>query len=329
MSYTTRSSFIVKAGRVYQSISPLFGPIDILYRKIAFNKPSANPPVIVLLAPPRSGSTLTYQLLTSAFKNFHLTNIWNLLYATPAIGAVISENKRKKNPISAFQSKRGFVPGLTGEAEGLKFWSYWIGQGLVQKTDVIKNKKFERFSGIISKLSGKLQKPFICGYLGHVFCVNELRKYFQNVLFIHLTRDLLSNACSIYKVAPNNYFSVLPNSVNLNAQDRYQQIAKQIISVHNTILKSRESDTFQISYEEICSNPNQFINEFSMFAKKRGVELQKINENILPSSFPVSYTRCSPKTNKSLLSELAKEIEKVNPSYQNELKKLISSNGGI
>lgn len=124
-----RNSIFTKIGRVYQKYSQIFFPIDVLFQFLIKEKKDF--PAIILLAPPRSGSTLAYQVITSGIKNFHLTNIWNLLYTTPTIGGLLSK-KICKNYQSNFQSEHGFVPGLCGEAEGLRFWSYWIGQSLTE-----------------------------------------------------------------------------------------------------------------------------------------------------------------------------------------------------
>lgn len=323
MGNTKRNSFIVKAGRVYQSLSPIFEPIDFLYRKTFLKINNNCAPIIVLLSPPRSGSTLTYQLLTSAFKNFHLTNIWNLLYATPTIGAVISKKLIADEKVSSFTSHHGFVHGITGEAEGMKFWTYWTGQGLSQENSKIKEKKFNKFTKIINALSHKFQQPFICGYLGHVFCIEELRKRFNNIIFVYLTRDLLANACSLYRVEAGNYFSIMPNTINIKEQNRFQQIAKQLVSIHANILEHKHSDTFNYSYEELCKDPMGFVKYLQAFAKERGINLEIINKKQIPKNFKISNPLCTNEVTGNLYKEINNEIYRIKPVYKKEIKKLL------
>ncbi|MGM0520219.1 MAG: hypothetical protein ACQERD_11335, partial [Campylobacterota bacterium] len=127
----SRASAAVKTGRFIQKYYHLFSFLD----KIFIQTKTDSVPVICIVAPPRSGSTLTYQILTQALENFHLTNFSNLLYATPTLGFKL-QNKLCQNYLSSFSSSHGFVPGLCGEAEGLKFWQYWLNQGLVENNEL-------------------------------------------------------------------------------------------------------------------------------------------------------------------------------------------------
>src|SRR6056297_3856002 len=102
MIKSSRNSLLTKLGRRYQDISPVFRFIDYPFRALT-NKRESNVPAVFLVAPPRSGSTLTYQLLTHSFENFHLTNIWNLLYSTPILGSILSE-KFCYNKVTEFKS---------------------------------------------------------------------------------------------------------------------------------------------------------------------------------------------------------------------------------
>jgi len=87
------------------------------------------PRVVILLALPRGGSTLTYQVLVHGLKAAYLSNLGNLFYQVPLFGGLVS-NWLCGNYRSDFRSRQGFVTGACGPAEGLRFWSYWCSQGL-------------------------------------------------------------------------------------------------------------------------------------------------------------------------------------------------------
>ena len=283
---------LVKSGRIYQEISPVFSPLDSVCRWFFLpDKKKKQIPLIVILAPPRSGSTLTYQLLTSGIENFHLTNIWNLLYATPFIGASVSEKLIARKSVSTFSSNHGFVPGLTGEAEGLKFWKYWMGQTLEEEQQKIKINKLRKLANIIYRLGYKYDKSFITGYLGHVFSVNELREAFNHVIFIHLTRDLLSNAYSVYQISPKNWFSTKPQGVDMDIP-RNNQIVQQLISIHKNILHYSQDDTCIIKYEDLCADPLKIIDEILDFGTKKQLHFQKSKYvNMIPGHFEFNKTK--------------------------------------
>ena len=108
-----RDSIFIQIGRLIQKINPKY------YNWIEFvpnNKETEFYPMIFLLSSPRSGSTLTYQILTAGIKSSYLTNLWNLLYGIPFFGGLWS--KDKKSDIN-FTSNKGWVEGIYGESEGL------------------------------------------------------------------------------------------------------------------------------------------------------------------------------------------------------------------
>ena len=85
-----RHSIFTKTGRIFQMINPiLFRILEIGFK----HKRMKKYPIIAVIAPPRSGSTLTYQILANGVQSLYLTNLWNLFYAIPIIGGLLSKNK--------------------------------------------------------------------------------------------------------------------------------------------------------------------------------------------------------------------------------------------
>ena len=184
------SPILLSLARLFQSIPPVFLTwIDFCIPK----KKSNSFPIIFVIAPPRSGSTLTYQLLNRGTKSLYLSNFWNLLYSLPYIGGryvkSISKNK-------SFNSDRGLVSGLSGESEGMRFWSYWTGQGLIEDENMVIDKRVKYIKSVFSSLLSK-EVPMISGYLGHSFSLKFLRENFPGSIFIYLKRDELSNIYSM------------------------------------------------------------------------------------------------------------------------------------
>ena len=254
----SRQSFFVKVGRIYQALSPAWSRMDAL-----FNSNSAESheyPVVCILAPPRSGSTLLYQILTTGIGNQHLTNIWNLLYATPIVGGRISR-KLTAEYYSDFKSSLGFVSGFAGEAEGMAFWEYWAGQGMIESQA---KHNGERLAQLHEKLKHVLREDeaFICGFLGHVFCIDLLRENFPDIKFVYLRRNLVENALSLYKASPDKFISSRPADIDFEQLSRKQQIVEQLLQVHRLIVKGTAGcDVMRISYDQLCESPRHVINQ--------------------------------------------------------------------
>jgi len=286
------SPILLSVARIFQSIPPFF----LTWIEFSFPKKRSDfYPIIFVIAPPRSGSTLTYQLLSRGTRSIYLSNFWNLLYALPYIGGryvkSVSENR-------SFKSDRGLVSGLSGEAEGMKFWSYWMGQDLVQKKNVVPKKRVKYIKSVFSALLSK-QNPMISGYLGHAFSVKFLRENFPGCIFVYLKREELSNVYSMIKTYNEfkehrkefNWMSLKP----IGWEEKLEEdVIDKVLWQYKSIKQKIESeisdeDTITVNYEEICKQPRIFLENVSNFAKEKGITLSLVSD-IIPSNFKVSIT---------------------------------------
>ena len=180
------------------------------------------------------------------------------------------------------------VEGLNGESEGLFFFENNMGEGLSEKSSHDMD-KFHSFKNLIYSLAKHEREPFIAGYLGHVFSISPLRKVFKNIIFIHLTRDLVDNATSLEKVAPKNWVSSRPQSlVNVSNLSRREQIVKQLIGIHEVVLKNYKQDVINIRYKDLCADPKGFLKSVSSkFQKLYGIDLDLKNMDLIPDAFEV------------------------------------------
>jgi hypothetical protein len=277
-----RNAIPVRTGRIFQAATHLLRFLDYPFRLPYLFGDKTSLPAIFILAPPRSGSTLLYQILTESFHNVHLTNVWNLFYSMPVVGSLLSDGLCGSHR-TRFESFRGFVPGLCGEAEGMKFWLYWMGQGLQPDESRLKGKKLNKLKGLLSKRYGSDDKIWVSGYIGHIFSIDFLRNHWPNSVFIHLYRDMVSNTYSIYKLFPHEWFSLDPGGIQEMAENRYDEIARQVTRIHSIILDYYGKDLYSVSYEKLCESPRQTMDEITDFAGANDITLRR--KNSVPERF--------------------------------------------
>lgn len=275
-----RHSILTKVGRLFQKINPIcFRWIEFSYKK----KRISQYPMIAIIAPPRSGSTLTYQILTNGTRSLYLTNLWNLLYALPLIGGLLSKDKKSS---SNFISNKGWVNGLHGESEGMRFWEYWMGQSLEEPIKKVPISRIKYLQKVFGRLISK-DSPMISSYLGHAFSMNKLRVIFPGITFIYVKRDKLSNIYSLFNIIKDKqWFSLKPISwedkIELNSYERaIWQYNSIVSSIEKDILKE---DTLVVDYEDICNNSHQFLQDVKHFVGMRGIDLQVVYD-LIPSTF--------------------------------------------
>ena len=236
--------------------------------------------MIVLVATPRSGSTLMYQILCHSFSGYYLSNLSHLLYKLPLIGGVIS-GIICNHHVSDFKSTNGFVGGLTGPAEGLHFWQYWFGCGLSeaknkQSQHLAKHINRRRYLHKVFSLLGKPHKPIITGYLGHLICLDEMIKEFPKAIYIKLNRDPVDNTMSILKSKqPPNEFgrSVFPEECDPFDENVIHQTTSQVYWLNKKLDQLDADRVFTIRYEELCDRPQDTMQSLLKFCNSCGLDL--------------------------------------------------------
>jgi len=256
-----------------------------------------HPRLVILLALPRSGSTLTYQALVHSLQPLYLSNLWNLLYAIPWTGGALSK-RRCIAYHSDFRSSYGFVEGICGPAEGLRFWSYWGGMGLNDTEKVSSSqllmKRASYLRCVISSLTED-SAPFVTGYLGHVLAVQRLQEWFPEAVFVRLHRDPLSNAASILRSrqsGSSDWFSVFPHECeDVRGKGVHQEVAAQVYWLNRRLDSVDENNrTIHIHYEDLCNSPSATVGH--VIEKCNRLELAVEMKNSLPQSF--QYRLASP-----------------------------------
>lgn len=292
-----RSSAIVRLARAVQWL-PLGGLHSLERPWLRKDQRPEDARPIFLLALPRSGSTLSYQALVHATDALYLSNIWNFLYFLPLSGGRLS--MRRCDPhASDFRSAKGFVPGLCGPAEGLRFWSYWLGHGMTDEQNERMAEMPQRASRaahlarVFAALCGE-NRSLVTGYIGHCLVADELAKMFPQALFVRLRRDPLDNAVSILRImhAENlEAFSVMPSRMALPGSPTvYDRVAAQVDTLNQRLdfaLDRRR--TIDMSYEEMCRDPNGEIGKVVDFCNSSGGAL-RLRAPLPPRFERVSHT---------------------------------------
>lgn len=284
-----RKSRLVEAARVCQRLIHSLSWCEIPLRAvIARRGKDRDVQAVFVVAPPRSGSTLTYQVFRSGLKGMYLSNLSNLLYSMPAMGGLINRMLCAHSR-STFQSEHGLVSGICGEAEGMRFWKHWGGQGLDESPEHLNEPQMKRIAAILTGVSSR-DGVFVSGYLGHAFCMEALRSAFPNSLFIHLTRDLVSNAYSLYRFSPEKWSSLRPIGYeNFSHLPQHHQAVEQIIQIQQRLLnQARDSDTITVDYTRLCESPAELIDRVINFARSKDLDLHVQKNAMIPDRFPTS-----------------------------------------
>lgn len=297
MACSKRRSLLVRVTRTVQKL-PLgwLRCVERLFLKRQSGRKRL--PMIILLALPRSGSTLTYQVLVHTFQPVYLSNLANVLFQLPLFGGWLSVAWCRGYQ-SDFKSDHGLVAGLCGPAEGLQFWRYWLGAQLDDRAapNLSARKQRQRLNYLraVYRTLGRQESPVVTGFLGHTLMPDHVQQSFPEAIVVRLWREPISNALSILKCRRESeglWFSLFPREcTEYLGENEHEQVAAQVYWLNRRLDEACQgAHVFWLNYDALCENPREEMSRLAKFCKSHGLQL--LDRNPLPDSF--QYRRANP-----------------------------------
>lgn len=285
-------------------------------------------PPVFIIGPPRSGTTLLYQLMVHHFKVAYFNTLANQFFVAPWVASAVSKPFLRPYR-SDFKSYYGKIAGLGSPHEGGSIWNRWFprehreGYNYVGSAYLSPDQKTE-IRRLVAGMERVFSAPFLNKNVKNSVRIHALVDLFPQSLFLQMRRDPVHTALSILEGRKrlgehlNRWLSVMPRQVKeTEGKDYAQQIAEQLFYVEENVAEDRKKmgeDRFHtVFYRDLCWNPRREMEKIETFFASKGVSLEKLNE--VPDSFPFRERRGS-----SYSSEQRNLVEKV--------KEMYSSRGG-
>ena len=266
-------------------------------RKSASSDPAG---CIYIVAAPRSGSTLLFQLLVESLSvNYH-TNLAYLLCRYPYIGDYVSR-KLLKPYVSNFKSDYGFVSGLSGPSEANDFWKYWFGLKLNEAAPMPDPVRMSYAINYFQTLRKFTQKPFVVGWIGHAFYAKWMADLMPDSFFVVLKREDTDIALSLLNGRRSqlkdemSWFSMKPSECDEQFLDPHKSVARQAYYINRKIdaieqRVTKNGNGISITYNEMCANPSAVINRLEQaYPNCKLIKRDRFRE--LPKSFKKSDSK--------------------------------------
>ncbi len=243
-------------------------------------------PIIFIMGPLRSGSTLITQWLANSGLVAYPTNLMSRFYKAPIMAAKIQmlltdEQYNFRNEIKDFtssidfSSENGKTKGALAPNEYWYFWrkflpasekDYWSNEELFEKTDI------KTMLGEFAGITDVFQKPFALKGMNLNYNIDFLNKVFDKAIFIHSKRDPLTNIASVLKARERQLGSIdkwysfkMPEYNDLIKLNPYEQAAGQVHFINHAVEKGLkevpENKKMTINYEDFCQDPEHFYKE--------------------------------------------------------------------
>ncbi len=268
----------------FRILNWLLAPADTLFAS-RNNAPDAVGPVFVI-GPPRSGTTILYQLLIHSFDFAYINNLVGHLYRCPNLGLRLSYLLGLNAESITFESTHGVTTGLAGPNEFGLFWYRWFPKTPHYADELTLNSEAKNaIRSTVDAMRTHAGRPLLFKNTVHSVRIRALRHLFPKALFIVCERDPVYTGQSIYRIRTNRsrkeaWWSARPRELDrlldmpLIEQCVYQvyYLTKQI----ETDSRSVHYDKFfRLSYKRLCEDTEREMSQVQTWLKRHGVQIQR------------------------------------------------------
>ncbi len=258
---------------------------------------------VFIIGPPRSGTTLLYQLLVSRYKFVYFSNFTAKFYPVPVIATWLAERFLvAHNPISNYNSKYGRTEGLSSPHEAGNFWYRWFpkGEKIYVPLGITPKDSLRELRHTVIGMANVAHAPVLFKNTYNSMRIAPIVEAIPESCFIVCRRNPTDTAQSILnsrlKAAgdKHKWWSLSPKELDQIKQHPYwEQVVEQVYYTYSQIEIDRDffgrEKFFDLSYESLCQDTYGTLTLLEEYLTQRGINLS-LNEknNEIPSQFSCS-----------------------------------------
>ncbi len=250
----------------------------------------AEPPCFVV-GPPRSGTTLLFELLIRRYRFAYISNLAHRLYRTP-----VAASRLFRGVIGSwrgsFESDYGHVDGWGAPNEGGWVWGRWMPESThldAARADAL---AVSEIRSTVAGIAAALDAPFLSKNVMHSAHMQLLDRVFPGCVFIEIRRDPVANVRSILRareagagptVAARDWFSLKPLGWEaFRDADPVEQAAAQVFLTRRMIEGESErlgaARLVRTDYETLTADPGRELARIHGLLADQGIRAEDREE---------------------------------------------------
>jgi hypothetical protein len=251
-------------------------PIDLALRPFERRLIAAaqgNPlPIVQVVGPPRSGTTMVYQVLSQSLPYAYFDNL-NSLFPRSAItaGRLFGVSKRRPNPQT--RSYYGNTSGLRGTNDAFHVWDRWLGEDRSCVVDPLPASVQEDMQRFFRAWFAHFPRPLLTKHNQNLLCMETLAKALPSTIFVVIARDPVYTAQSLLIAreriqgdrripwglgAPKGQS---PDAVSDPVLDVANQVRTIFTSLRKQIRTAPSERVLCVRYSDFCKAPGHWADE--------------------------------------------------------------------
>lgn len=257
-------------------------------------EPLPHPPIFVV-GPPRSGTTLLYQLVVESFDVGYLSNLHGWFWGAPSwIETLARPSRRRRN--GDFRSDHGNTFGAFAPSECAVYWHRF----LPSKPDVLDARTIgpeprARLRAALARFLRSCDRPVVFKTVQNAGRLDVLTETLPEALFLVVRREPIDNERSLlaararFHGTDDSWWSFeAPGFEDLSSRPPAEQVREQVLRTRLLIdesLRAFPADRVcEIDYEELCDDTDAVVATILRSLEPHGVRRRA--DARLPQSFP-------------------------------------------
>lgn len=227
-------------------------------------------PVILVVGPPRSGTTLIYQVLGYSLDVTYPNNLGSLLPRSPITASRMATKRRAE-----FQNFYGQTARMSGPNDAFHIWNRWLGSDRYTARTDLSDAEVEEMQRFFEAWTVAHEKPFLNKNNRNAECAGMLAEHLPSSYFVAVRRDPVCVARSLIKareVVQGDKavgWGLQCQEQHANADplgyvhDVCDQVEKNEQSLTDQLSKIDPQRVIEITYESFCTDPNGCIRQIA------------------------------------------------------------------
>ena len=267
-------------------------------RMLAADPTNTTQPIVLIVGPPRSGSTLLYQVMARYTDVSYFSNRTSLFPRSPITATRLLQG-REQFPGKTFRSFYGQTAGLDSPNDGFEIWNRWLGHDRYRTAEVFDSATEDDIRRFFAAWATAFGRPLLNKNNRNVACLSLLARTLPQARFIIIRRDPYFVAQSLIQArqrvqgTKDRGWGLASRDAHAAANEPFgyvDDVCDQIQTIEQE-LQTHESRVdparwTRVTYEEFCRQPHDVLRLCA--GRIDGLRLrEKLMEQEL-QSFPVS-----------------------------------------
>jgi len=241
---------------------PLFSPVDRLMQskelKLLANGKDINTPIVFIVGPPRSGSTLLYLALSQALDVSWFPNVSHVFPRSPIVATKWFGKPTKKQ----YRLKNFY-------GNGFSIWNRWYGND--RYAPKLNTDSVDAMHKFIAAWINSFEKPLLNKNNRNSLCVQQLSEVFPTAHFVVSARSHADTVRSLVRArefvqgSKHKPWGLLSHAKHSDDELGYiEDICDQLFQIRDRmsveLLNVAPARVTQIRYEDFCREPLNAVN---------------------------------------------------------------------